>query len=449
MADISIFGLGYVGCVGAGCLAQLGHHVHGVDHQQTKVDFINSGRATIIEEGIEALIAQQRAAGRLQATTDLAAAVAETSISFICVGTPPTPNGHLDLSAIFRVGEDIAQALRSKSSRHVIAIRSTVMPGTNERLTELVARISGREPGVDFAVVSNPEFLREGSSIVDFQHPPFTLLGSNCDWATDVLRDIYRSIAAPVVVAVPRVAELMKYVCNSYHALKITFANEVGNICRALEIDGREVMDIFCRDEKLNVSRAYLRPGFAYGGSCLPKDLKALQTMAHDHYLRCPVIQSIAFSNEQQKELVLDEIQRQGCHRIGIIGLSFKPGTDDLRESPIIDVVERLLGKGYDVRIYDRHVHVARLVGANREYILERIPLIARFMTDDLESVVAHAELVVVVNEEPALSHLLESAHDAKVVFDVGRMQFTRAAAVAVTEGSPADRDPAASLVHA
>lgn len=433
--DISIFGLGYVGCVGMGCLARAGHHVVGVDPQASKVDFINQGKATIIEDGIDELIAAERRTGRIRATADAQEAVGNSSVSFLCVGTPPTANGHLDLSAIFHVAGQIGDSLRNKSERHVIAIRSTVLPGTNEKVVKILTRTSGKQNGKDFAVVSNPEFLREGTSIADFHHPPFTLVGSDCDWATEVMRQVYARIDAPFRVTSPRIAELMKYVCNSFHALKITFANEVGNICKALDIDSRELMDIFCLDNKLNLSKAYLKPGFAYGGSCLPKDLKALQTIAHDHYLSCPVLEGIARSNEQQKELVVREILRLGRQNVGFLGLSFKEGTDDLRESPIVDAIERLLGKGFNVRIYDRNVHLSQLTGANKEFILQRIPYISRFITDNLREVLDPSELIVVVNKEPGLKELLMPLMDSKLVYDLANVGFDRAAVAANYQG--------------
>jgi GDP-mannose 6-dehydrogenase len=424
--NISIFGLGYVGCVATGCLAQQGHRVIGVDPQPTKVDFINRGQATIIEEGISEILAAQQAAGRISATTSVLEAVTATEVSLICVGTPPTGNGHLDLTAIEKVAAEIGTALKQKSGRQVIALRSTVLPGTRDKVVKIIAEASGRVAGHDFAVVSNPEFLREGSSVKDFFKPPYTLIGSDCDWATETMREVYRGVDAAFITAEPRVAELMKYVCNSFHALKIVFANEVGNICQRLEIDAQQLMEIFCQDTKLNISKAYLTPGFAYGGSCLPKDLKALQTIAHDHYLSCPVLESIERSNERQKELALEEIQRFGRRKLGFLGLSFKAGTDDLRESPIVDVIERLLGKGYDLQIYDRHVHLSRLVGANREYILQKIPFISRFISDDLETVLAHADVIIVVNKEPGLKERLLALPANKPIYDLANLGLKR-----------------------
>lgn len=428
--NLSIFGLGYVGCVATGCLAQQGHRVIGVDPQPTKVDFINAGKATIIEAGIEDLIAQQRAAGRISATVDGRSAVRDSDVSFICVGTPPTPNGHLDLATVFLVAGQIGEALREKSGRHVIALRSTVLPGTNERVAVLIAQTSGKRNHEDFAVVSNPEFLREGTSIDDFLNPCYTLVGSGCPRAVERMREVYASLSAPFIVTEPRIAELMKYVCNSFHALKITFANEVGNICQALAIDSQELMRIFCQDTRLNISPAYLKPGFAYGGSCLPKDLRAFRTLAHDHYLQSPVLESIERSNELQKELVFNRIVASGRQRIGFLGLAFKAGTDDLRESPIVDVIERLLGKGFEVRIYDRHVHVAKLTGANKEYILQKIPYISRFITDNLSSVLDHAELIVVVNKEPGLREALLGLNPEKIIHDLANLGISQPAPV-------------------
>jgi GDP-mannose 6-dehydrogenase len=417
--NISIFGLGYVGCVATGCLAQNGHRVIGVDPQQTKVDFINNGQSTIIEDGIAEIITEQQKAGRISATTSVTTAVVQTEVSFICVGTPSTPNGHLDLSAITKVAEQIGRALKEKSGRHVVAVRSTVLPGTREKVEKIIADASGRSPGEDFAVLSNPEFLREGTSVKDFFKPPYTLIGSNCDWATELARELYKGVDAPFITTEPRVAELMKYVCNSFHALKIVFANEVGNICKQLGIDSHQLMDVFCQDTKLNISKAYLKPGFAYGGSCLPKDLKAMRTIAHDHYLQTPVLEAIERSNEYQKELVLGKIINSSKQNVGFLGLAFKAGTDDLRESPIVDVIERLLGKGFNVKIYDPHVHVSQLTGANREYILKRIPFISRFLTNNLQETLAGSDLLVVVNKADGVEEALKTQCSGKIVYDI------------------------------
>ncbi len=423
---ISIFGLGYVGCVGMGCLARQGHRMVGVDPQKSKVEFINAGKPTIIEKDIDGILADCHAAGLIEATIDTADAVGRTEVSMICVGTPSTPKGHLDLTAIRKVAEQIGHALRQKVGRHVVALRSTVLPGTGQMVSQLIAEASGREAGRDFAVVANPEFLREGTSVEDFDHPPFTLIGTDCSWAAEVMGEVYATIDAPFIATRQPVAELMKYVCNSFHALKITFANEVGTICKALEIDSHELMDIFCRDTSLNLSRAYLKPGFAFGGSCLPKDLKALCTIAHDHYIQAPLLESIERSNALQKETVLRRILAAGKQNVGFLGLAFKPGTDDLRESPILDVIEPLLGKGFNVSIYDAHIHVAKLTGANRDYIMQKIPYISRFITDDLDAVMAASDLIVVVNKEPGIIEALRRCED-KHVLELSRTGVTTA----------------------
>lgn len=416
---ISIFGLGYVGCVGIGCLASQGHKMIGIDKQQSKVDFINSGKATIIEKGIDDLIASQYAAGRISASTNSLSSVNASDVSFICVGTPSTPEGHLNLKAIFAVAKEIGQALKNKQDPHVIALRSTVLPGTCAKVAQIVEEHSGKKEGNGFAVVSNPEFLREGSAIKDYTHPPFTLIGCEYDWAVETMRKVYAELDAEFLAVPVALAEMMKYVCNSFHALKITFANEVGNICEKLGISGRQLMEVFCRDTKLNISPAYLRPGFAYGGSCLPKDLKALRTIAHDHYLKSPVLNSIETSNEFQKDLALDKIMARGKRKLGFIGLAFKSGTDDLRESPIVEVIEKLLGKGYEIRIFDPHVHVAQLTGANKDYIQAKIPFISRFITNELEEVLADSEVVVSVNADAATRQILSERADKKDLIDL------------------------------
>lgn len=437
MANISIFGLGYVGCVGIGCLAQKGHQLIGVDPQASKVEFINSGKATIVEAGIEQLIGSGYASGKIKATTDPIEAVLASEVSFICVGTPPTSTGHLDLTAIRHVASQIGTALKNKGSgnRHIVAIRSTVLPGTADEVAEIIVKASGRILGEDFAVVSNPEFLREGSAITDFNSPPFTLVGSEYGWATEIMQEIYAGVDAPFIAAKLPVAELMKYVCNSFHALKITFANEVGNICKKLGIDSHELMGIFCRDNQLNISKAYLKPGFAYGGSCLPKDLKGLCTIAHDHYLETPLLDNIARSNEFQKEIVLKRILEYGKQNVSFLGLAFKAGTDDLRESPIVDVIERLLGKGFKIRIYDPQVQLAKLTGANRDYILNKIPFISEFITDNLGQVLDHGDTIVVVNRDDKIEEAIKYISGKKKTFELTRLSKPDKASSVVSEG--------------
>ena len=416
---VSIFGLGYVGCVSLGCLAKDGHNIVGVDLNKTKVDFINRGEATIVENGIAEIISEQHNLGRISATSDAIEAVQQSEISIICVGTPSTTNGHLNLNAIFKVAEEIGKAMTEKEDFHIIVIRSTVLPGTNAEVCEIVKNHSGKKEDEDFAIVSNPEFLREGSAVEDFYNPPFTLVGSKNEYAINRMRQLYKNINASFYITEIKAAELMKYVNNAFHALKIIFANEIGNICNKIDLDSHQVMKIFCKDTKLNLSPYYLKPGFAYGGSCLPKDLKALKTIAHDHYLECPVLENIERSNDAQKKIVLDRIVEFNKKNIGFLGLSFKAGTDDLRNSPIIDTMEQLLGKGYNIKIYDKDVHFSKLIGANREYILRKIPFIAKFLTNDLDEVVESSDVIIIVNREDELLNLHEKISEDKIIYDL------------------------------
>ena len=335
---ISIFGLGYVGCVSTGCLAQNGHHVIGVDVNTEKVRLINSGKPTIIEKDIDNIIKKGYTEGRITATTDFGYAVTNSDITFICVGTPSLPTGHLNLEYVFNTAKQIGEALRSKESFHVIVIRSTVFPGTNEKVSGIVSEISGKTPDDDFAVVSNPEFLREGSAVEDYYHPSVTVIGSDSGKAIKILEDIYRDIDAPIIRTEIRVAEMIKYVNNAFHALKISFSNEIGNICKGLGIDSWKLMDLFKQDTRLNISPMYLNPGMAYGGSCLPKDLWGLSTIAHDLYIETPVIDAVERSNTVQKKRVSDLVQRNNPQRVGVFGLAFKKGTDDLRYSPSVEL---------------------------------------------------------------------------------------------------------------
>ena len=430
--NISIFGLGYVGCVGAACLAKLGHRVVGVDVNENKVRLINEGKPTIIEEGIAELCAEAHAAGLMRATTDVKEAVLNTDVSFIVVGTPSSKEGHLNLNYIFAVAKQIGEALADKSNhkfetinpksslRHIVAIRSTVLPGTNEKVGKMIEEASGLVRGKDFTVVSNPEFLREGTSVEDYFNPPLTLVGTDMLEAEAVFREIYKGIDAEFIATDIRVAEMMKYVNNTYHALKIVFGNEVGNICKELNIDSHKVMEIFCKDKQLNISPYYFKPGFAYGGSCLPKDMKALKTLAHDHYVEVPVIEAIGESNELQKRRAVQLIMAQGQRKVGILGLSFKSGTDDLRCSPIVDVVESLLGKGFEIRIYDKNVKVSELTGTNKDFIMAKIPHLQHFVTDDLEAVCRESDVLVVTNKEAEFADVL-ARYPNKTVVDLVR----------------------------
>ena len=422
---ISIFGLGYVGCVGAACLAKLGHNVIGVDVNENKVRLINEGKPTIIEEGIAELCAEAHSKGLMSATMDVREAVHATDVSFIVVGTPSSKEGHLNLNYIYKVAEQIGAALSDKPAnkdglRHIVAIRSTVLPGTNEKVGEIIAQASGLVRGKDFTIVSNPEFLREGTSVKDYFNPPLTLVGTDMPEAEAVFREIYKGIDAEFICTDIRVAEMMKYVNNTYHALKIVFGNEVGNICKELNIDSHKVMEIFCKDKQLNISPYYFKPGFAYGGSCLPKDMKALKTLAHDHYVEVPVIEAIGESNELQKRRAVQLIMAQGQRKVGILGLSFKSGTDDLRCSPIVDVVESLLGKGFEIRIYDKNVKVSELTGTNKDFIMAKIPHLQHFVTDDLEAVCRESDVLVVTNKEKEFVELL-ARYPNKTVVDLVR----------------------------
>lgn len=418
--NISIFGLGYVGCVGAACLAKLGHHVIGVDVNENKVRLMQEGKPTIIEEGIAELCQEAHNAGRMTATTDVNEAVQNTDVSFIVVGTPSSKEGHLNLNYIYAVAKQIGEALRNKSTFHIVAIRSTVLPGTNEKVGEIIAETSDKERGKDFTIVSNPEFLREGTSVKDYFNPPLTLVGTDNPYAEQVFREIYKDIDAEFICTDIRVAEMMKYVNNTYHALKIVFGNEVGNICKGLNIDSHKVMEIFCKDKQLNISPYYFKPGFAYGGSCLPKDMKALRTLAHDLYIDVPVIESIHASNEAQKRNAVQLIMAQGHRKIGILGLSFKAGTDDLRCSPIVDVVESLLGKGFEIRIYDKNVKVSELTGTNKDFIMAKIPHLQHFVSDDLDAVCSNSDVLVVTNKEKDFADVLQR-YPHKVIVDLVR----------------------------
>ncbi len=404
---ISIFGLGYVGCVGMGCLANQGHQMIGVDVNDVKVDLINQGRPTIVEKDIDKLLSEGHAKGLIRATTDYRDAVLNSEISFLCVGTPSSENGHLDLTFILETARQIGEALREKTAFHIVIIRSTVFPGTNARISEIIEQESGKRRNVDFAVVSNPEFLREGTAVQDYLNPPLTVLGSECEAAIETLRQLYAATGAPVEIVPIGVAEMIKYVNNSYHALKVVFANEVGNICKQLGIDSHEVMRIFCMDKQLNISPYYFKPGFAYGGSCLPKDLRGLKTLAHDLYLETPVLNAIEPSNLIHIEQVIRRIEHLGKRQIGVLGLSFKAGTDDMRNSPIVSVIESLFGKGYEVKIFDKNVALSRLVGKNKSVIASRLPHLNNMLCETLEEVTEWADVLIVANKDEAFKTIV------------------------------------------
>lgn len=420
---ISVFGLGYVGTVSAGCLAAEGHQVVGVDPVSDKVDLINQGLSPIVETEIGEIIAEAVKEGRLRATQDANTAVQETDLSFVCVGTPSQPNGNLDLRYIRRICEQIGRALQAKSGRHTVVIRSTILPGTMKNVViPTLEEMSGKKAGEGFGVCNNPEFLREGSAVKDFRFPPKTVIGELDSGSGALLAELYQKLEAPFIRTDLNTAEMIKYVDNSWHALKIGFANEIGNLCDAFGVDAESVMNIFCQDRKLNISSAYLKPGFAFGGSCLPKDLRALSYHGRIHDLQLPILNSVLPSNEMQIARGVKLVMDSGNSRIGILGFSFKAGTDDLRESPVIEVIERLIGKGYDLRIYDRNVNIAALVGANRDFILNRIPHISKLMVPSVDDVLTHARTVVIGNHDAEFSQIQARLRDDQCLVDFVRI---------------------------
>jgi GDP-mannose 6-dehydrogenase len=417
---INVYGLGYVGSVSAACLASDGHDVLGIDVDPVKVDSINDGLSSVVEAGLPELINAGVRSGRLRATTEAADAA---DVSLVCVGTPSRDNGSLCLDYVSRATVDLGAYLKRLNNYHVVCVRSTVLPGTVEGLViRTLEEESGKRAGRDFGVCMNPEFLREGSSIRDYKCPPFTLIGELDERSGAVIAEIYSKVAAPVIRTRLEVAEMVKYIGNAFHAMKITFANEVGNICKRLGLDGREVMDIVCRDEKLNISKTYLQPGFAFGGSCLPKDLRALLHKAKELDLEPLVLRSILQSNNQQVDEAYQMVRKTGKKRVAVLGLSFKPGTDDLRESPIATLVEILVGKGYQVTIYDREVSLARLHGANKNYIEHIIPHISCLMKPTLEATLDSAEVVVVAKRSAEFDAALEAFNGGRCVIDLVRI---------------------------
>jgi GDP-mannose 6-dehydrogenase len=420
--NVSVFGLGYVGSVSAASFAADGHAVIGIDINPDKVASLRAGRSPIVEEGLDGLIRENVASGRLRATTSTREAVETSDVSLVCVGTPSRRNGSLDLTYLERVCEQIGEALADSEGYHVVVVRSTVLPGTTHGVViPALERTSRRKYGTRFGVAVNPEFLREGTAIRDFRNPPMTLIGHNYSSDARGVESLYSNVSAPLVTTSIRTAEMIKYASNTWHALKVCFANEVGNLCKRLDIDSHEVMDIFCRDGKLNLSSYYMRPGFAFGGSCLPKDVRALQYRAKEVDLDLPVIRSILPSNQLQIQHAIDMVTETGSKRIGLLGFSFKAGTDDLRESPIVILAEALLGKGCQLCIYDRNVSMARLVGANREYINTQIPHLSSLLCDTTDEVIARSEVIVVGNGSPEFVEALRKTRPGQIVIDLFR----------------------------
>jgi GDP-mannose 6-dehydrogenase len=414
---VSVFGLGYVGSVSAACLAARGHEVVGVDVNPAKTDLIARGQAPVVEERIGELTAEVVASGALRATTDVAAAIAATDIALVCVGTPSAPNGSLSTEHLERVAEQIGGVLAGTDRWFTVVFRSTMLPGTcTDLLIPILEKASGKTAGVDFGVAVNPEFLREGSSVRDFFEPPKTVIGEHDATSADQVAAMYAGLPGEVFRVPVAVAEMTKYADNSFHGLKIAFANELGAICQALGVDSHRVMDVFLADRKLNISPAYLRPGFAFGGSCLPKDLRGLVYAARRADVAVPLLSHILPSNEEHLRRAFDLVTASGRRRVGLFGLSFKPGTDDLRESPLVELAERLVGKGYDLRIYDANVAMSRLVGANRDYIDSRLPHLGDLLSNSVDEVLAHAEVCVVGCQDPAVLSALDAAGDRTII---------------------------------
>jgi GDP-mannose 6-dehydrogenase len=394
---ISIFGLGYVGAVSLACLGRDGHDVIGVDIDRTKLDLIRAGKTPVVEEGMVELMETVAASGRLTVTTDAEQAVRDSEISLVCVGTPSAANGSQDQGAVLRLAEAMGRAIAAKAEPHVVVFRSTLVPGTVEDvLRPIIERVSGKRDGEGFFLCFQPEFLREGSSIRDYDKPPFTVVGANHPQPVARLRELFGHLPAKFLETSVRSAEMMKYCCNNFHALKITFANETARLCAALGVDAFEVMDLVCQDTQLNISRAYLRPGFAFGGSCLPKDLRATTHLAKIHDVEIPMLAAIMGSNQKHLDVALQRLLALDKRRIGFIGLSFKSGTDDLRESPLVTLAEQLIGKGMELAVYDPEVHLSRLLGANRSFIERHLPHIGRMLQPEIETVIEGADVLVV-----------------------------------------------------
>ncbi len=417
---VSIFGLGYVGCVSAACLAHDGHEVIGVDVNPVKVASIAAGKSPIIEPGLDDLLQDVVRSGQLRASMDAQRAVRDSDISLICVGTPSNPNGSLNTRYVESVCQEIGLAINHKRDYHTVVVRSTVLPGTvDEKIVPILEEFSGRRAGDEFGVAMNPEFLREGSAIADYYDPSFVVIGEYNSRSGDAVEEMYSTISAQMIRTSIKTAEMMKYANNSFHALKISFANEIGNVCKAHGIDGRDVMDIVCQDSRLNISPVYLKPGFAFGGSCLPKDLRALMYRSKERDIDTPLLSSIMISNQRQIERGIEMVEQTGHKSVGILGLSFKAGTDDIRESSIVPLIETLVGRGYKVSVYDETVELPRLIGANRSYIEDVLPHIASLMRSSIDEVVAESDVVVVANGGKSFRDVADKIRPDQTLIDL------------------------------
>jgi GDP-mannose 6-dehydrogenase len=424
--NVSVLGLGYVGAVSSACFSNLGHRVIGVDVNAQKVGFINQGKSPIVEAELEELIGKGIASQKLSATTDLSEAIHNTEISIICVGTPSLPNGGIDLTHIYEICTEIGAILKEKASFHTVVIRSTVSPGTVAYCAELISRESGKTLNVDFGMASNPEFLREGTAVKDFFGPPYTIIGATCPQSEETLKKLYDGIEAPVYTMKSAEAEMIKYANNNFHALKVTFANEIGNICKELSIDGHKVMDIVTKDTKLNLSPYYMKPGFAFGGSCLPKDVRALNYKATSMDLKVPMLSSLLVSNEYQLQRVLQMVYNTKKRKVGILGFAFKNGTDDLRESPVVSLIETLFGKGFKLSLYDSNVSYARLLGKNKEYIETHVPHMVDLIRNTIEEVCKESEVIIIGNRSKEFKRIFELATPSQTIIDLVRIDEER-----------------------